>query len=76
MREQYGKFITPEPGNRHFLFITIPANGIIAAQTGHQLTGDSPEQLVTDTVPEGIIDALEVIDIDKQNTHQMIVTAC
>ena len=57
-REQYGELVSPEPGHH-------PGAGATAL-VEEPLSGHAQQQ-VTGTVPEGVVDVLEVVEVEQQH---------
>jgi hypothetical protein len=75
-RKQNHEFIAAKSSD---VYIRIrpakPSDEIRFAQATREPCGDAFEKFVTDGVPEGIVDPLEVIEINVKNSHVAIIAA-
>ena len=46
-----------------------PADGVADPDARHETIAELLEQFVTDRVPKGVVDGLEVIEVDEQDRH-------
>lgn len=60
----------------HELVASPPAYRVALSHAGLEATGDSPQELVAEVVAVLIIDFLEQVQVDEQNSRLLAVTAC
>ena len=63
-------------GQQHDEFLSPPSgHGITAAKAAAHDSSDTPEHLITNPMPMRVVDALEMVDIDKEQRQKTLGTA-
>src|SRR5262252_8790774 len=57
------------------LFPAVATDIIIAAQAGSDPFGDHPQDLVAGRVSAGVVDALEMVDVDERDAERRLLAA-